>query len=331
MVRVAINGFGRIGRILLKLLLENNVNVIAVNSTSDVKNKVHLLKYDSVYGKYDQPISIGKDYFTVAGKKILSLMERDPIKLPWARLGIDIVIESTGLFEDREHAALHLKAGAKRVIISAPSVQSDKTFCYGVNHKEFDPKKHFVVSTASCTTNCLAPMAKVLNDAFGIEKGLMTTVHALTSTQNLLDNSLKDLRRARSAFNIIPTTTGATIATVQILPELKGKIDGFSLRVPVADVSILDFTVVLKKSVTKEEINSAFVQASRKELKGVLDVIDEPLVSSDFIKDPHACIIDSLSTVVLKGNFAKVVGWYDNEYGYAVQLVKTLKYIAEKM
>lgn len=332
MVRVAINGFGRIGRLLLRILLEKKINVVAINSTSDYKTKAHLFKYDTVYGKYGGEVSVAKDMLIVGNKKIHALMERDPEKLPWKKLGIDIVIESTGIFRKREQAALHLKAGAKKVIISAPANDSDKTFCYGINHRDYDSRKHDIISTASCTTNALAPVAKVLNEKFGIISGFMTTVHAVTSSQNIIDNSHKDLRRARAGMsNIIPTTTGATVATEIVLPELQGKLKGLSLRVPVLSGSIIDFNVILKRKTTAEEINRAFIQASKGKLKDILAVTKDPIVSSDIVGDPHAGIIDASSTEVIGGNMAKVLIWYDNEYGYAHQLVRKLIHMAKAM
>lgn len=330
MTNIAINGFGRIGRLLLRVLLDKGIGVVAVNSTSDAKTKAHLFKYDTVYGAYPKKVEAGKDYIKVGGKKIVSLMERNPEALPWKKLDVDLVVESTGIFTKRKDAAMHLKAGANRVIISAPSKDADKTFCYGVNEKEYDKKKHKIVSNASCTTNALVPMAKILNDKFGIIKGFMTTIHGVTASQNLVDGSHKDMRRARSAIgNIIPTTTGATVATELVLPELKGKLEGMAFRVPVLAGSIVDLNVQLKKKVTIDEINKEFRKAAVGKFKGVVDVTDEPIVSSDIIGNSHACVVDLMSTKV-NGNMAKILGWYDNEWGYTNQLARKIISMVKK-
>ncbi len=336
--RVAINGFGRIGRLLYRAALETGteINFVAVNDLTDAKTLAHLLQYDSVHGRLpfdveakDNTLIIKKD--GVVKQELQVLSEPDPAKLPWKDLDIYLVVESTGRFRKREDAAKHLQAGAKKVLVSAPmrpATSADLTIVYGVNDDKYDPEKHHIISLASCTTNCIAPVAKVLNDKFGIRAGLMTTAHAVTNDQRLLDMQHRDLRRARAApYNIVPTTTGAAEAATLALPELAGKMTGIALRVPVCNVSIVDFVAVLEKEVTKEEVNAAFKEAAEGELKGILGYTEEPLVSSDFIHDPRSAIVDGLSTIVIGGNLVKVLAWYDNEWGYSVKMVRMIEKI----
>jgi len=326
MVKVAINGFGRIGRMVFRAGF-NEVDFVAVNDLTDTKTLAHLLKYDSTHGKFDAEISHTENSIIVNGKEIKVFSQRDPEVLPWGELGIDVVVESTGIFRKKEDALKHVKAGAKKVIISAPGKGVDLSIVKGVNEHDYDKKNHVVVDNASCTTNCLAPMVKVLNDNFGIEKGYMTTIHAYTADQRLIDAPHRDLRRARSAaVNIVPTSTGAAIAVGKVIPELNGKLDGMAMRVPVPDGSITDFVAVLKKEVTVEEVNSLFKNVSQNELKGVLEYSDEPLVSSDIVGNKHSCIFDSALTKV-SGNLVKVVGWYDNEWGYSNRVVDIVKHM----
>ncbi|HKZ45252.1 MAG TPA: type I glyceraldehyde-3-phosphate dehydrogenase [archaeon] len=308
-----------------------NFKIVAVNDVTDAKSLAHLLKYDSVHGVLDADISYKESSLMVDGKEIKVLSEKDPANLPWKDLGVEIVLESSGLFTDRESAMKHLMAGAKKVIISAPAKNPDVTIVLGVNEKNYDKSKHSIISMASCTTNCLAPMVKILNDNFGIKKGYMTTCHAYTNDQRVLDLAHKDPRRARAAnLSIIPTTTGAAKAIGEVIPEVAGKLDGIALRVPVADGSITDLTVELEKEVTKEEVNSAFKNAE-KDLEGILQYTEEPIVSVDIIGNPHSCIIDSAITTVVgeKSSVVKVFGWYDNEWGYSVRLVDLIKFIAK--
>ena len=322
-IRVGINGFGRIGRNFFRAVQAANapIEIVAVNDLGSLKTMAHLLKYDSVLGILPNAISATDDGISVDGKTIKVLQIRDPKELPWASLGVDLVIESTGFFTDRDKAAAHLDAGAPHVIVSAPSNGADATFVYGVNHTSFDPKKHKVVSNASCTTNCFVPMVKVLDDAFGIDQGLMTTVHAYTGDQQLVDGPHSDLRRARgAAINITPTGTGAARATSLVLEAMKGRLDGTSLRVPVPTGSITDFVATLKKPATKDEINSAFKAAASGVLKGILEYTDAPIVSSDIVTNPHSCVFDSELTMSM-GSLVKVLGWYDNEWGYSNRLV----------
>ncbi len=339
MVNVAINGFGRIGRLLYRAALETevDVNFVAVNDLTDAKTLAFLLKHDTVHGVLpfdveveDDSILIKKDGSVKHELKVIS--EPDPAKLPWKDLDVYLAVESTGRFRDRESASKHLQAGAKKVLVSAPmrpAKSADLTVVYGVNDDKYDPEKHNIISLASCTTNCVAPVAKVLNDKFGVEKALMNTVHAFTNDQRLLDMQHRDLRRARSAaMNIIPTTTGAAVAATLALPELEGKMNGLALRVPVPDVSIVDLTAVLKREVTKEEVNAAFKEAAEGELKGILAYTEEPLVSSDFIHNPHSAIVDGLSTMVI-GNLVKVIAWYDNEWGYSVKMAWMIEKICK--
>jgi glyceraldehyde 3-phosphate dehydrogenase len=333
-IRIGINGFGRIGRQVLRAISERHpetLSVIAINDLTDAKTNAHLLKYDSTYGRYPKPIEATENSLIIYGNEIKVLAERDPAKLPWKELGIDIVIESTGLFTDATKAISHINAGAKKVIISAPAKGEDFTIVLGVNDHKYDPKSHNVISNASCTTNSVAPMIKVLNDAFTVKRGLMTTVHSYTNDQRILDQFHSDLRRARSAAtNVIPTTTGAAQACGIVIPELQGKIHGMSLRVPLNTVSVTDLVVDLDQQVTPEDVNTAFLNASRGPLKGILAYTDEPLVSSDFLGDPHSCIIDSLSTMVIDKNMVKILGWYDNEWGYSCRTSDLAAFISEK-
>jgi len=322
MARIAINGFGRIGRLVLRAARGRGLDVVGINDLTDAKTSAHLFKWDSVHGPYPGTVEADGDGIVVDGKRIPVSKERDPARLPWKQLGAQIVIESTGVFTDREAAAKHLKAGAERVIISAPAKNPDATFVIGVNADTYDPAKHKIVSNASCTTNCLAPVAKVLHDGFGIEQGWMTTVHAYTNDQVILDFPHRDLRRARAgALSMIPTSTGAAKAIGEVLPALKGRLDGFAMRVPVADVSVVDLSVQLEKEATAEAINDAMRKAAEGPLQGILQVSDEPLVSIDFRGNAHSSILDSANTKVMGGRFAKVLAWYDNEWGYAVRCV----------
>ncbi|MGZ8398143.1 MAG: type I glyceraldehyde-3-phosphate dehydrogenase [Gemmatimonadales bacterium] len=334
-IRVGINGFGRIGRNVVRAAKAMNVSdleFVAVNDLTDTKTLAHLLKYDSVHGRYQGDVSAVADAISVDGRAIKVLSEKDPAKLPWKDLGVELVLESTGRFTDREQAAMHLKGGAKRVIISAPAKQEDVTIVYGVNHEAFDPARHQIISNASCTTNCLVPVVKVILDRFGFVSGFMTTVHSYTNDQNILDLPHKDLRRARAAaLSIIPTTTGAAKATSLVLPEVKGKIDGVSLRVPTPDVSVVALTCVVQKATSADEVNSAFREAAKAgPLKSVLAVSDEPLVSVDYIGDLHSSTVDALSTTVVAGTLVNVTSWYDNEMGYSARCVDLLRYIGSR-
>ena len=331
-IKVAINGFGRIGRLTFKSLLEReNVEIVAINDLTDNKTLAHLLKYDSVHGRFNGTVSYDDNSLTVNGQHIAALAERDPKLLPWKDMGVDIVLESTGRFVDEAGAGQHLTAGAKKVVISAPATGNIPTVVLGVNDDTLTGDET-IISNASCTTNCLAPMAKVLDDAFGIEKGYITTVHAYTSDQNLQDAPHKDLRRARAAaLNIIPTSTGAAKAVGLVLPQLKGKLDGIAMRVPVPDGSTTDLTVILKKEASKEEINAAMKKAADEgALKGILEYSTDPLVSTDIVGNPHSCIFDSQLTSN-NGTLAKVVGWYDNEFGYSTRTADLIQKLGEKM
>jgi len=334
-MRVGINGFGRIGRQVFKALrdyYEEDIEVVAVNDLTDNHTLAHLLTYDSNYGAFDGEISATENSINVEGKEIAALAERDPSKLPWGDLGVDIVIESTGVFTDAEKAKAHIAGGAKKVIITAPAKGEDITLVMGVNHEMYDPREHTIVSNASCTTNCLAPVAKVILQRFGIVKGLVTTVHSYTNDQVILDYPHKDLRRARAAaLNIIPTTTGAARALALVIPELKGKFDGFSLRVPTPTVSIIDFVAQIEKDATVQDINGALIEASESDLVDILDFTDEPLVSMDFKGDPHSSIVDGLSTMVIGGNLVKVIAWYDNEWGYACRISDPTAYVGARL
>ncbi|MDI6887026.1 MAG: type I glyceraldehyde-3-phosphate dehydrogenase [Candidatus Thermoplasmatota archaeon] len=331
MVKVGINGFGRIGRLTLRAALENkNIEVVAVNDITDAKTLAHLFKYDSIYGIFDGEVKSTENAIVVNGKEIKAFAQKDPALLPWKNLGVDIVIESTGLFTEADKARAHLKAGAKKVIISAPAKNEDVTIVIGVNENKYDPKKHFVISNASCTTNCLAPVAKVLNDKFGIVRALMTTVHAYTMDQRVLDAPHNDLRRARAAaLSLIPTTTGAAKAIGVVIPELKGKFDGLAVRVPTPTVSAVDLVAVVGRETNSDEVNSAFREAAKGSLKGILEVVDEPLVSIDFKGNKHSAVVDAPSTMVT-GSLVKVIAWYDNELGYSYRLVDLADYISKK-
>lgn len=320
-MRIAINGFGRIGRKAMRLAIERGIDVVAINSLSPVEMDAHLLKFDSVHGPWKEDVQVKDHSLFIRGKKIQIAEERDPAKLPWKDWGVDVVLECTGAFTDREPAAAHLKAGAKKVIISAPSKDADGTFAIGINEKGYDPSKHHVISCASCTTNALAPVAKVLDESFGIVKGLMTTIHSYTNDQKVLDLPHKDYRRARAAaLNMIPTSTGAAKAIGLVLPQLKGKLDGTSIRVPTPNVSLVDLSVELGKSTTKAEVNAAMKSAAEGALKGILKYSELPLVSSDFNGDNHSSILDADCTMV-QGNLVKVMSWYDNESGYSSRLL----------
>jgi len=331
-IKVAINGFGRIGRHIVKVAANDPaIQIVAINDLFDSKLLAHLLKYDSVFGRAELSIEAKEHELIVNGQSIKLTKEKDPTKLPWKELGVHIAMECTGLFTKRDAAAQHLTAGARKVIISAPGKEADGTFVMGVNHETYDPTKHDVVSNASCTTNCLAPAAKVLHENFTIECGLMTTIHAYTNDQKILDGPHKDLRRARAgAVSQIPTSTGAAKAVGLVLPDLNGKLDGFAVRVPTPDVSCVDLTATLSKSATADEINASFKKASENELKGILGYSDEPLVSVDYIGDTHSSVIDSLSTKVV-GNMVKILSWYDNETGFSVRMVDLAKYMGEKL
>lgn len=330
-MKIAINGFGRIGRPSLKIAFANeNMEVVAINDLGDLKTAAHLLKYDSSYGRYDKDVAIDdkNSELIIDGTRIKFLSEPDPEKLPWKKLGVDVVLECTGVFEDKEKAGKHIKAGAKKVVLSAPAKDDTPVFLLGVNENEYDGEE--IISNGSCTTNCLAPMIKVLDDKFGVEKGFMTTTHSYTNDQRVLDLPHKDLRRARAAaLNIIPTTTGAAKTVGKVIKHLEGKLDGISLRVPTPVVSIVDFICTLKKEATTEEINAAFKEFSQNEMKGVLAVSDESLVSMDFKGDMHSAIVD-LPLTMVNGNLTKVVGWYDNEWGYSNRLVELAEYINGK-
>src|SRR5438128_12467498 len=331
--RVAINGFGRIGRLFLKAVLERHpdLDIVAVNDLADPKMNAHLFKHDSNYGNFKGDVSATADAIVINGHSVKVLQERDPAKLPWKALDVDIVVESTGFFTDATKAKAHIDAGAKYVIISAPAKNEDKTIVLGVNENEFDAEKHHIISNASCTTNGLAPVAKVLNDEFGIEKGFLTTIHSKTLSQRLLDTVAGDPRDARAASeNIVPSETGAARAVALVLPELKGRFTGMSFRVPTPTVSVVDFTANLKREVTKDEVNAAFKRASEGPLKGIMDYTEEPLVSSDLKGDAHSTIVSGIDTIVL-GNMVKVIAWYDNEWGYACRLADITALVASKL
>jgi glyceraldehyde 3-phosphate dehydrogenase len=335
-IRIGINGFGRIGRNTLraaKKLGIKDLDFVAVNDLTDTKTLAHLLKYDSVHGRFLGTVKAEKDALVVDGDSMRVLSEKDPAKLPWKDLGVDVVLESTGRFTDRDAAALHLAGGAKKVIISAPAKKEDVTLVYGVNHQSYDPAKHHIISNASCTTNCLVPVVKVILDRFGFVNGFMTTVHSYTNDQQILDLPHKDLRRARAAaLSIIPTTTGAAKATSLVLPELKGKIDGVSLRVPTPDVSVVALTCTVEKTTSADEVNNAFrAAAASGPLKDVLTVSDEPLVSVDYIGSLHSSTVDALSTNVVGGTLVNVTSWYDNEMGYSARCVDLLRYVGERL
>jgi len=330
-VKVGINGFGRIGRNFFRAAYKDpSVEIVAVNDITDAKTLAHLLQYDSIHGRFEATVSAKENSIVVAGKEVQVLAVKDPAELPWGKLGVEIVIESTGKFTDRDGCEKHLKAGARRVIVSAPAKGEDATIVMGVNEKTFDPAKHRILSNASCTTNCLAPVAKVLLDTFGIERGLMTTIHAYTNDQKILDLPHKDLRRARAAaMSMIPTTTGAAKAVSLVIPELKGKLDGMAIRVPTPNVSVVDLTAELSKAATAEEINAAMKKAAEGPLKGILQYVDAPLVSIDFNHDPASSSFDALCTKVIGGKMVKVLAWYDNEWGYSCRLVDLAKYVSK--
>ncbi len=334
-IRVGINGFGRIGRNVVRAAKAagiTDIDFVAVNDLTDTKTLAHLLKYDSVHGRFPYEVSAVEGGLNVGGDLMRVLSERDPAKLPWGELGVDIVLESTGHFTDRDKAALHIQGGAKKVIISAPAKGEDKTFVYGVNHLDYDPATHHVISNASCTTNCLVPVVKVIRDAFGWERGYMTTVHSYTNDQNILDLPHKDLRRARAAaVSIIPTSTGAAKATSLVIPEVKGKIDGVALRVPTADVSLVELVCTVEKATTVEEVNAAFRTAAAGALKGVLFVSDEPLVSVDYVGNQASSTVDAMSTAVLEGTMIHISSWYDNEMGYSARCVDMIRHIGAQL
>jgi len=326
-LKVAINGFGRIGRLVFKALQnDKDVDIVAINDLTDTKTLVHLLKYDSVHGKYPVPVKAEGDYLVAGNRKVKVLAEKDPSKLPWKAMKVDAVVESTGVFRNKEKLSMHITAGAKKVILTAPAKDElDNTVVMGVNDNTLKPSDN-IVSNASCTTNCLAPVAKVLHESFGIKRGWMTTIHAYTNDQQILDLPHKDLRRARAAAaNIIPTTTGAAKATGLVIPALKGKLDGIAVRVPVSDGSLVDLVVELEKNTTAEEINAAMKKASQGSLKGILEYCEDPVVSQDIVDNDHSSIFDSLSTRVMDGNFVKVISWYDNEWGYSLRTVDIMK------
>jgi len=338
-IKVGINGFGRIGRNVFRAgLKDKEIDFVAVNDITDAKTLAHLLKYDSIHGKLPE-VKLENDTILVGDRRLKVLSERDPTNLPWKDLEVEVVIESTGIFRDREGASKHLTAGAKKVVISAPAKGEDITIVMGVNENKYIPgehhiisnascTEHHIISNASCTTNCLAPVAKVLNDIFGIEKGVMTTIHSYTADQSLMDLPHKDLRRARAAaLSMIPTTTGAAQATSLVIPELKGKLTGMAFRVPTPNVSVVDLAVVLRKKTSPEEINQSFKEASQGSLKGILDYTEEPLVSKDFNGNSYSSIVDGLSTLVIEGNLAKIIAWYDNEWAYSCRIIDLIKYI----
>ena len=331
-IRVGINGFGRIGRNIMRAALpHDDIDIIAVNDLTDAATLAHLLKYDSILGNLNATITSAGDRITVDGDEFQVLAQKDPAQLPWKDLGVDVVFEGTGRFTKKEDAAKHIQAGAKRVIITAPAKGPDVTVVMGVNHQTYDPAKHQIISNASCTTNCLAPIAKVLDESFGITKGWMTTVHSYTNDQQLLDLPHKDLRRARAAaLSIIPTTTGAASAVGEVLPQLKGKLDGISMRVPTPNVSVVDLNAVLGKPATTESVNAAFKAAADGPLKGILEYVTAPLVSIDFRGNPHSAMLDAAYTKVMAGDFVKVLAWYDNEWGYSSRCVDLLRFMASK-
>ena len=333
MKKVAINGFGRIGRNVLKSYLEKKLNweIVAINDLTDAKTLGHLLKYDSVYGKLTEELEVQDSALVINGKEIKIFAEKDPKNLPWKDLGVDLVIESTGIFRSKKEANLHIEAGARKVLITAPAKNEDITIVMGVNEKDYDASMHNVVSNASCTTNCLAPFAKLLDDHFTIKRGIMTTIHSYTNDQNILDLPHKDLRRARAAaVSIIPTTTGAAEAVSLVLPQLKGKLTGMAMRVPTPTVSVVDLVVEVEKHTDIKSVNEVFQNAANNELKGILDYSEEPLVSADYIKNDFSTIIDGLSTDVMQDNLIKIIAWYDNEWGYSVRVVDLVDYMFSK-
>jgi glyceraldehyde 3-phosphate dehydrogenase len=332
-IKVAINGFGRIGRLLYRAAIEQKANIdfVAVNDITDAKTLAHLLKYDSVHGRFNADVQVKGNDLVVNGKQLKVSTQRDPAQLPWKDLGVYLAVESTGLFTDREGASKHLTAGAKKVLVSAPATNPDITMVIGVNDQSYDHKKHNIISNASCTTNCLGPVTKVLHNNFGIERAFMTTAHAYTNDQKVQDLVHKDLRRARAAaINIIPTTTGAARSIGEIMPELKGKIDGMSLRVPVPDVSVVDLVASLKKEVTKETVNAAFRKAAEGPLKGILEYTEDPIVSSDVLHSAYSAVFDAQSTMIIEKNFVKILAWYDNEWGFSCRMVEQMEMIGKK-
>ncbi len=335
-IRVGINGFGRIGRMIMRAAKKggrgSDLDFVAVNDLTDTKTLAHLFRYDSVHGRYAGKIEAKEDRLIIDGDEVLVLSERDPAKLPWKDLEVDIVFESTGLFRGRDDAGKHLKGGAQKVIITAPAKNEDISICMGVNEEKYDGGAHHIISNASCTTNCLAPVVKVLNDTFGFRHGLMTTIHAYTNDQQLLDLPHKDLRRARAAaVSMIPTTTGAAKATGVVIPEVKGKIDGIAVRVPTPNVSLTDLVAVLNKTPSADEVNGAFKKYAKGKMKGILDYTEDPLVSVDFVGNPASSIVDGGSTNVIDGNFVKVLSWYDNEWGYSCRCVDLANYLAKSL
>ncbi len=333
-IRIGINGFGRIGRNVFRALQENakDIEVVAINDLTDPATLAHLLKYDSIHGRYKGSVTVDGTTMTVGGKSMKVLAERDPSKLPWKDLNVDIVLESTGFFTQRDRAAQHLSAGAQKVIISAPAKQEDITIVMGINHNDYDPAKHHVLSNASCTTNCLVPVVRVLIDNFGFQRGFMTTVHSYTNDQRLLDFPHNDLRRARAAaLSMIPTSTGAARATALVIPEVKGKLDGMALRVPTADVSLVDLTCVVEKPTSREEVNAAFKKAADGPLEGILAISDEPLVSADYIGDLHSSTVDSMITNVIDGTLVHVSAWYDNEMGYSARCIDLIEHVGRQL
>ena len=334
-IRIAINGFGRIGRNVARVVQKSDLydlEVVAVNDLTDKDMLAHLFKYDSVHGTYDGEVATSSEGLVVEGKLLRVFSERDPSQLPWKELGVDIVVESTGLFRERSEAAKHLEAGAKKVIISAPGKNEDKTIVLGVNETEYDSETHDVISNASCTTNCLSPVIKVLSESFGFVHGLMTTVHAYTNDQVLLDVPKKDKRRARAAaLSMIPTTTGAAKATSLVIPEVEGKVDGMAIRVPTADVSVIDLVAEVEKKVTADMVNDAMRQASQTNLNGILEICEKPLVSIDFLGNTHSSIVDALSTSVMNDHMVKIISWYDNEWGYSCRVVDLAAYVGQRL
>jgi len=334
-IRVGINGFGRIGRQVLRAAKQQGVadiDFVAVNDLTDTATLAHLFKYDSIHGRFDGQVSHDADAITIDGDRVRILAERDPAKLPWKDLGVDIVLEATGRFTSAADAGKHIEGGAKKVIISAPATNEDITIVMGVNSDKYDPALHHIISNASCTTNCLVPMVRVIRDNFGFVHGSMVTIHSYTNDQSILDMPHKDLRRARAAaVSMIPTTTGAAKATSLVIPEVKGKIDGIAIRVPTPDVSLTDLTCVVERKVTKDEVNAAFKAASENALVGILGYSEVPLVSVDYIGDPHSCTLDSLSTIVIDGTMVKISGWYDNEWGYSSRCVDLLRFVGARL
>lgn len=330
-VKVGINGFGRIGRNFFRAVHgDSDIEIVAINDITSAQTLAHLLKYDSVLGRFGEDVQVEDDAITVNGRRVAVSAEKDPANLPWKKYGVDVAIESTGLFVDRDSAGKHLSAGAKKVIISAPAKKPDLTVVVGVNDDAYNAENHHIISNASCTTNCLAPVAKVILKAFGIKRGVMTTIHSYTNDQRTLDLPHKDLRRARAAaLSMIPTTTGAAKAVSLVIPELEGKMDGMAVRVPTPDVSLVDVVFEVEKSTTKEEVNEALTKAANGELKGVLDVSNEPLVSADYIKNPYSSVVDALSTTVIGGTLVKVLSWYDNEWGFSNRVIDLVKIIAK--